>query len=157
MDLPRSIETIRSRYDPVAAELPAHVSVLVPFLNPDSGMERGTVTAHLQTLVQRFQPFQLESCAVNYFVGEPLHPVYLSLAAHVALSAVIDSVYQQFPECPPYGGRHPEVIPHITVGRVLPGDLPLVLDECKQALAELGGRVTVRASSITWIQWDGCH
>jgi hypothetical protein len=55
--------------------------------------------------------------------------------------ALTDLVWTRFPECPPYGGAHPEVIPHLTIGSTRRGELAAL----RRAAADVRGQLPVRA------------
>jgi len=42
--------------------------------------------------------------------------VFLGPADPAPFRALTDLVFAAFPSCPPYGGRHTEVVPHLTIG-----------------------------------------
>jgi 2'-5' RNA ligase len=89
--------------------VPAHVTVLYPFLHQsrlDDGVlaRLGSVcatTAALEVVFSRLARFP----NVLYLQPEPSEPFRRLTAA----------VVEQWPQTPPYGGAHVEVIPHLTV------------------------------------------
>ena len=104
------VKNLRERYDPTAAVgVPAHITVLFPFVPPDlltdSNLARATKT------FQRFQPFEFRLEQIDrfpeslYLVPEPDEP-FISLT---------EAIVREFPEYPPYGGKFTEIIPHLTV------------------------------------------
>jgi 2'-5' RNA ligase len=104
------VKDLRERYDPTAAVgVPAHITVLFPFISPDliadSDLARATETFQL------FRPFEFRLGQVGrfpeslYLVPEPDEP-FISLT---------EAVVREFPEYPPYGGKFTEIIPHLTV------------------------------------------
>ena len=104
------VKDLRERYDPTAAVgVPAHITVLFPFISPDlltdSDLARATET------FQRFQPFEFRLARVDrfpeslYLVPEPDEPFIL----------LTEAIVREFPEYPPYGGKFTEIVPHLTV------------------------------------------
>jgi 2'-5' RNA ligase len=99
--------------------LPAHITLIYPFLPPDL-----LQPAMIQTLARFFAgtppfAFDLPSVAgfpnVVYMVPVPGEPFIELIAALTRL----------FPETPPYGGAFPITVPHVTVAESAD---PLVLD-----------------------------
>jgi hypothetical protein len=91
--------------------VPAHITVLYPFLPPDliDADTRATL-ARLFASVPRFR-FTLDRTC--WFPGPVL---WLGPADPAPFSALIERVVAAFPSCPPYGGQVAEVIPHLTIG-----------------------------------------
>jgi hypothetical protein len=104
----------RARLDAAAMDgVPAHITVLYPFL-PPAGIDE-TLLASLSRLFARLAAFGFTLDKVGWF-GEEV--VWLGPRDAAPFSALTDLVFTAFPSCPPYGGRHPEVIPHLTIGHV---------------------------------------
>lgn len=101
----------RRELDPTtAAGVPAHVTVLYPFLPP--GRLDDEVVARLRAAVADVPGFGCSFPTTGWF-GED----YLWLAPSPAdpFLLLTQRVAEAFPECPPYAGRH-EPHPHLTVG-----------------------------------------
>ena len=102
----------RARLDEAARDgVPAHITVLYPFLPPAKISER--LLARLRDLFAGFGAFEFTLDRVGWF-GENV--VWLGPFDPAPFSALTTLAFTAFPSCPPYGGRHPEVIPHLTVG-----------------------------------------
>lgn len=100
----------RRRYDPSAgAGVPAHVTVLYPFL-PADRIDDG-VTVELRALFAAREPFTLA------FTGFGRFPDLLWLAPEpdAPLRALTAAVEARWPEAPPYGGEYGDPVPHLTV------------------------------------------
>jgi 2'-5' RNA ligase superfamily len=104
----------RARLDEAARDgVPAHITVLYPFL-PPAGIDE-TLLASLRRLFAGFAGFGLTLDKVGWF-GENV--VWLGPRDPAPFTALTDLVFAAFPSCPPYGGRHAEVIPHLTIGHL---------------------------------------
>jgi len=102
----------RSRLDKSAAEgVPAHITVLYPFLPPDL-IDTATYAA-LARLFASVPSFRFTLDRTAWFPGPVL---WLGPADPAPFSALIGLAAATFPSCPPYGGLVTEVIPHLTIG-----------------------------------------
>ncbi len=102
----------RSRLDTSAAVgVPAHITVLYPFLSPDLiDADTHAILARLFASVPGFR-FTLDR--TRWFPGPVL---WLGPSDPAPFSVLIELAAAAFPSCPPYGGRVAEVIPHLTIG-----------------------------------------
>ena len=125
---------LRLAHDPSAAlGAPAHVTILVPFLDTAVLDE-----AAIADLISGFPAFDFELDRVERFPdgGTWLRPV--PSQPFVDLTA---AVWQRWPECPPYEGAFDEVIPHLTLSRT-------AID------VELQLPIVARAREITLLEED---
>jgi hypothetical protein len=125
---------LRFAHDPSAAlGAPAHVTILVPFLDTAELDE-----AAIADLISGFPAFDFELDRVERFPdgGTWLRPV--PSRPFVDLTA---AVWERWPECPPYEGAFDEVIPHLTVSRT-PIDVELQLP------------IAARAREVTLLEED---
>ena len=129
------VKSFRDRFDWAAGQgVPAHLTLLYPFMAP-ADLDDG-VLERVQRLLGRFAAF-------DYSLAEPRRfPDVLYLAPEPAapFRALIAALVEEFPEYPPYGGVHAEVIPHLTVADN--GDLEAITAEFAAAAA---GRLPIRA------------
>ncbi|MCX4808426.1 2'-5' RNA ligase family protein [Streptomyces sp. NBC_01214] len=141
-----SVRRWRERLDPSArAGVPAHVTVLFPFLD-ESRMDT-LVHSALADVLGRQPAFDLrfERCGrlpeVLYLVPEPDTP----------LRRLTEAIADRWPEAPPYGGRFAEVIPHLTLAQ---GQEDPLLEEIETDLAD---RLpfTSHVSSVELMVHDG--
>ncbi len=106
------VKSFRDQYDPSAAVgVPAHVTILYPFMPPDE-LTTDVVTT-LQDLISRhpsftvsFQKFQ-EFPDVLYLAPIPAEP----------FQHLTESIVSKYPETPPYGGAFAEIVPHLTIAQ----------------------------------------
>jgi 2'-5' RNA ligase superfamily len=102
----------RARLDEAARDgVPAHVTVLYPFLPPAGITE--PLLASLSRLFAGFAAFEFTLDRVGWF-GEEV--VWLGPRDPAPFSALISVAFAAFPCCPPYGGQHAVVVPHLTIG-----------------------------------------
>ncbi len=103
---------LRSRLDTSAPlGVPAHITVLYPFLAP--GLLDDEVMGELGRLFGRVDAFDLSLTRVGWFATEVVYLVPEPQSVFKALTAM---VADRWPDWPPYGGVHPDPIPHLTVG-----------------------------------------
>ncbi len=102
----------RARLDEAARDgVPAHITVLYPFL-PPAGIDE-TLLAALGKLFAGRTAFGFTLDKVGWFGQELL---WLGPREAAPFTALTDLTFSAYPSCPPYGGRHTEVIPHLTIG-----------------------------------------
>ncbi|MET9340854.1 2'-5' RNA ligase family protein [Nonomuraea sp. NPDC003804] len=136
----------RERHDPSAAYgVPAHVTVLTPFLPRD--LVDARVEAELGRLFAAFTPFEITFRATGRFPGV----LYLAPEPDEPLRALTLAVWRHWPEVPPYGGRYPDVVPHLTVADGAPPDA------CAEIEADLVARLPFvsRVSEVVLLAYDG--
>jgi 2'-5' RNA ligase len=106
----------RLRHDPSAASgVPAHVTVVAPFVAParlteELIMELGALFAARAAPRVRFARMARFAPA-----GEAAGVLYLAPEPADELRALTQAVVARWPEAPPYGGLHAEIVPHLTV------------------------------------------
>lgn len=102
----------RSRFDEAAAfGIPAHVTVLFPFLPPSE--VDAQVVETLAAAISTVPRFSVTFESTGWFGTDVL---WLAPNPAAAFGALITVVAEAFPDYPPFGGRHAEVVPHLTVG-----------------------------------------
>ena len=110
VELPVAVRRLRDRMDFAAAQgVPAHVTLLFPFMAPEQLDGDGLRT--LARIVAR-EPafsFSLER------VGRWPDVVYLAPEPDAPFRRLIAALAEAFPDYPPYGGAHAEVVPHVTI------------------------------------------
>jgi 2'-5' RNA ligase len=140
------VDPWRHRFNSSAAEgVPAHVTVLVPFLNVDRLDQ--AVLDELTGLFARHERFSVVFDRVDRFPDV----VYLAPTPAQRFRDLTEAMVARWPEAPPYGGIHAEITPHLTVAN---GQGPEVFDEVEAAM-ERELPVSATVSSISLFVHDG--
>lgn len=108
-----------------AAGVPAHVTLLWPFM-PPSQLDDG-VRERLRAVVGAERPFPF----VLAGMGRWPDVVYLSPEPSEPFRRLIRALSAEFPDFPPYGGAHDVVVPHVTIAH---DDRPSYLAAAEHAL-----------------------
>ena len=108
----RLVAPHRRRLDANASlGIPAHVTVLYPFLPPaEIGADTLAELSRLFAAVPRFS-FTLDR--VRWFSQSV---VWLGPSDESPFRALTTLASTAYPSCPPYGGAHPDPVPHLTIG-----------------------------------------
>lgn len=113
------VGSFRLEHDPVAAQgMPAHITINYPFI-PGVEANADTLT-RLSRMFAAMQPF---SFTLDH-IGRFPNVVYLTPVPSAPFVQMVERTAQEFPESPPYGGRHSGITPHLTVAQSMSGDLP---------------------------------
>lgn len=104
-----AVRDLRLRWDPAGTVVPAHVTVLFPFLPPDAMDAR--VDATLAAIASEAPPFEVRFERVGRFPDV----VWLDPAPSTPFSRLTDAVAARWPDHPPYGGAFDQVVHHLTV------------------------------------------
>ena len=121
---------IRADLDPAAVwGVPAHVTVLFPFVVP--GRIDDGVLATVALAVRSVPRFTAVFPRVEWF-GDQV--VWLAPEPADRFRALTSAVCERFPDHPPYGGAHRDVVPHVTIGA---GEAVEPLREAARAVAGL--------------------
>jgi 2'-5' RNA ligase len=91
-----------------AAGIPFHVTLLSPF---------GELEDEARAFFAERPPFEFELTRVAAWADV----VYLVPEPDDELRALMAALFARFPEWPPYGGVHEEVVPHATLGEGFDG------------------------------------
>ena len=106
----------RDRHDPAAAAgMPAHITLLFPF-KPRPAIDFA-VLDQLRQGFAGFAPFPFRLTATRRFEA-PEAVLYLAPEPAATFRALTRALWQRWPETPPYRGRHPDIVPHLSVARV---------------------------------------
>jgi 2'-5' RNA ligase len=140
------VRSWRDQFDPAAAAgVPAHVTVLVPFLSRSA--MGPAITAELHQIFARFPAFGVRFLECRRFPDV----LYLAPQPETEFRALTSAVVARWPEAPPYGGQFDDVVPHLTVAH---GQESSVLDKIE---AELSPRLPVSAhiSAVHLVTFTG--
>jgi hypothetical protein len=131
----------RARLDASARDgVPAHLTVLYPFLPP---AEIGPgVLAELSRLFAGTPRFDFTLDRVRWF-GESV--VWLGPSDEAPFRALTARAALAYPSCPPYGGAHPDTVPHLTIGhRGEPAELRAAAEAVRPLLP-----IAAKATEVT--------
>ena len=102
----------RERYDPSASEgVPAHVTVLVPFM-PINEIDEACVET-LSGIFGGHRAFELSFARLERFP----ETLWLAPEPDAPIQRLAEAIVAQFPDYPPYGGEFDNVIPHLTIAQ----------------------------------------
>jgi SAM-dependent methyltransferase len=135
----------RRRWDPAGVPVPAHVTVLFPFLDPAE--IDASVRAELGRIVARIASFDLSFREVGRFPDV----LWLAPEPSGAVTALTVAVVERWPTHPPYGGAFETVVPHLTVAD---GASAEVLDRLERELP-LSMPITTRVRELTLVCREG--
>ena len=105
------VKPFRDRYDPSAAlGVPAHITLLYPFKPPDEIGD--AVLDELRRDFARFAPFRFTLAQIRRF---PTEVLYLAPEPDEPFRRLTSAIWDWYPETPPYGGKWPDIVPHLSV------------------------------------------
>ena len=100
----------RDRYDPsAAAGMPAHITLLYPFKSPDD-IDDPTL-GKLRDCFARFEPIRFALHTIKRFP----EVLYLAPEPDDPFRRLTVAIWNLFPETPPYRGKWPDIIPHLSI------------------------------------------
>jgi 2'-5' RNA ligase len=107
------VERHRFRHDSVALRgVPAHITVLYPFM-PSTALT-AAVTRAVREVLAPFPAFSFSLARLERF---PEGALYLAPDPAEPFVRLTEAFADRFPAYPPYGGAHPDAIPHLTVAQ----------------------------------------
>jgi 2'-5' RNA ligase len=119
------VAALRQSHDPAAAlGVPAHITVLFPFMPPASVTAQ--VLAGAAAALRGLRSFDFQLAKLRRFADTS----WLAPDPAAPFVALTEALVRAFPAWPPFGGLHEDIVPHLTVAR---GDEPTL----QQADAEL--------------------
>ena len=140
-----SVGALRTRFDPSAAlGVPAHVTLLHPFVAPAS--IDVAVRGRLEVIAAASAPFDYRLEAIGRFP----ETLYLAPEPAAPFVALTHTLVTAFPAWLPYGGRHPAVVPHLTVAQTDPSRLDAIESELRNAMGR--NAVAARCTEIVLIE-----
>jgi 2'-5' RNA ligase len=125
--------------------VPAHVTLLYPFLPPDQ--IDFDVLRKLDAVTEAQPAFDVSFTRTQWFGDDVL---WLQPSPESAFRQLTDALYSRFPETPPYGGEIVDPVPHLTIGAS--GDIPAM----RSAESAVGSHLpfTAAIGSISVIAWS---
>jgi 2'-5' RNA ligase superfamily len=127
----------RKRLDASASwGLPAHVTVLYPFVLPAALDTR--VLVRLAEAVLSVPAFGFVFATTRWFDEDVL---WLAPEPDGPFRGLTNAVWRVFPECPPYGGEYTDLDPHLSIGFTAEASL----DDLKAAELDVRARLPLRA------------
>ncbi|WP_157630561.1 2'-5' RNA ligase family protein [Kribbella catacumbae] len=124
----RSVSYSPARPTAALTELiPPHVTVLIPWLRDPEPED----VQRLEDAVAAIEPFDLTFSSAGQF---PNGTTWLRPEPFDQVRELMATVLAAFPECPPYGGDHPDPHPHLTISSSAQGS-PALVAEAEAALA----------------------
>jgi 2'-5' RNA ligase len=140
------VGSLRERFDSsVKLGVPAHVTVLMPFMPPER--INAAVLQQAQAALSAVCAFAFELSEVRRFPAA----TYLAPMPAAPFIALTQSLVGSFPEYPPYGGQFQSVVPHLTVAQSNPADAELAAAELERMMRKLGP-VSSYCSSVVLLE-----
>jgi 2'-5' RNA ligase len=91
--------------------VPAHITVLYPFLPPDAVTP--DVLATLRRIAATVTRFDLTLATTAWFADTV---VWLAPTPATPFTTLTQAVTNAFPQAKPYEGAHDQIVPHLTIG-----------------------------------------
>ncbi|MYX37057.1 MULTISPECIES: 2'-5' RNA ligase family protein [unclassified Streptomyces] len=136
----------RERLDPSArAGVPAHVTVLFPFLDA-SRIDEG-VCAAIGEVLGRRESFEARFDHCGRFPGV----LYLAPAVDTSFRRLTEAIVERWPENPPFGRQFDDVVPHLTAAQ---GQDEAVMEKAEADLLT-GLPVVAQVSAVDLLVHDG--
>ena len=144
-----AVAALRSRLDRSAATgVPAHITVLFPFLPPQQLTPQ--VLAAVRLIAAGVPRFFLTLDRIGWF-GDRV--VWLAPEPAEPFRELTNRIAARFPEAQPYDGEFTEVVPHLTIGHSHPRpDLAAAAAEVEQHLP-----IKARVGSLRLIAGEPWH
>ncbi|MFZ2649579.1 MAG: 2'-5' RNA ligase family protein [Burkholderiaceae bacterium] len=135
--------------------VPAHVTVLVPFMAPDQ-ISRD-VLAQIQAALNRVPSFAFTLSQVRRFPAT----AYLAPEPAGSFIALTQALVQSFPAFPPFRGEHESIVPHLTVAHGSASEADLAAAEL-EAVMRSKGPISSFCSSVSLLEnssglWTEMH
>jgi hypothetical protein len=108
------VRPFRERHDPsAAAGMPAHITLLYPFKALDES--GATLLDDLRDGFAGFSPFRFSLASIRRF---PAEVFYLAPEPAEPFRQLTLAIWGWHPEKPPYGGKWPDIVPHLSVAQL---------------------------------------
>lgn len=132
IQLPVALGRLRDRMDPSAAQgVPGHVTLIYPFMPADA------LTDGIRRRVEQIVAGESAFPVVFRTLGRWPNVVYIAPEPADPFRRLTAALAAAFPDYPPYGGAHQQIVPHLTIAQdvttdyyaaaehALPGMLPI--------------------------------
>lgn len=140
------VASLRNRFDAsVHLGVPAHITVLVPFMAPDQITP--SVLAQIQTALSQVPAFVFSLSQVRRFPAT----AYLAPEPAEPFIALTDALVRTFPEFPPFRGEHESIVPHLTVANGNASEAEVAAAEL-QAAVQSSGPISGFCSSVSLLE-----
>lgn len=150
------VDDLRLKFDDSARlGVPPHITILTPFMPPEK------ITASvLQAASEAFSSIPVFGYSLSEINRWP-EVTFLTPSPIEPFIRLTQALLESFPNFPPYEGKHPDIIPHLTVAH---GD-PVKADKAEAVLrprlAKAGG-ITTQCKEIVLIEnssgkWKTMH
>ena len=147
---------LRRRFD-ATTELgvPAHITVLVPFMDP-----RHITPAALDRAQSALTEVAAFSFSLNTVARFPT-TAYVAPRSAEPFIRMTKALVEAFPDFQPYGGEHQGIVPHLTVAHGDAAEASAAAAELQSRLDALGA-VTANCTSVVLIEnstghWEEMH
>jgi 2'-5' RNA ligase len=124
--------------------VPAHVTVLYPFVAPEALSD--TLITTLAAVVRSVRAFDVCFGRTRWFGQDVL---WLDPEPAQPFRELTAAVWRAFPQHPPYGGAYADVIPHLTIAERRLADLPTLL--AVERVVQSGLPLTTRIEKVLLI------
>ena len=140
------VASLRSRFDAsVHLGVPAHITVLVPFMAPDQITP--SVLAQIQATLSQVPSFAFSLGQVRRFPAT----AYLAPEPAEHFIALTEALVRRFPAFPPFRGEHDSIVPHLTVANGNASEAAVAADEL-EAVIQSKGPISSFCSSVSLLE-----
>ena len=118
----------------VPSGIPAHVTVLFPWVRPTRIEEE---MPRLVESLSEVDAFEFTLTGVERFENDGGTVAYVGVDPEEPFRALTRQLFEAWPDCPPYGGAYGDPTPHMTIGAYgTPEDLDRVRDAAEPLLPD---------------------
>jgi 2'-5' RNA ligase len=144
------VRPFRDRYDPSAAlGVPAHITLLYPFKPPEQ--IDGAVITRLHEGFARFAPIIFSLASISRFPDV----IYLAPDPAEPFRELTRAIWSWFPETPPYGGKWPDIVPHLSIASIADEhELQRIAEELARASRDVLP-ISAAANEVTLLEQRG--
>ena len=140
------VAALRSRFDAsVHLGVPAHITVLVPFMAPDH-ITPG-VLVQIDAALSQVPSFAFSLSQVRRFPAT----AYLAPEPAEPFIALTEALVRVFPEFPPFRGEHESIVPHLTVANGNASEVEVAAAEL-HAVVQSKGPISSFCSSVSLLE-----